>query len=594
MEPKDEIKQRIDIVDLVAEYLPLKPAGGGNFKGLCPFHGEKTPSFYVSREKEIWHCFGCDKGGDIFSFLMEIDGLTFPEALDSLAKKAGVEIPEFKPSQNSDQKQLTLALHEIAGRFYETILHQHPEGHSAREYLKMRGIDDTLAKKFQLGYAPDRWDGMVQFLKQRGFNEKQISAAGLAKPSNSGSGLIDRFRGRLMIPLFDAAGHLVGFTGRLLKDQENAPKYLNSPETVIYHKSDILFGLHLAKRSIRKEKSVIIVEGNLDVIASHKAGVENVVASSGTALTESQLRQLSKISQRLVFSFDGDAAGFEAAKRGIHLAQEMNFDIRVIEIPAEAGKDPDDLVKKNPDLWRQLVAKPVHVMEFYFNKGLTKFDTSDVDGKRNFAHFILTEINRLTDKLEREHWLQKISDVIHVEVGVLRGMLDTAIKKKVESTTEEKPKKITSQSEMAASFLIGLLFVDKAAGDDIFPRLNVEDLPESWQRIYKELVLLYNQDKSEQRTQNTFFSIFQDHLSTIGLEDHLSKVNASVIRAQELIDGFSRDQMREEIARHLSLLASKSHDAKRKKLEAAIRQAELSGDEARLKALIEQYTKLLN
>ncbi|MFH1767027.1 MAG: DNA primase [Patescibacteria group bacterium] len=599
MEPKDEIKQRLDIVDLVSEYIPLKPAGSGNFKGLCPFHGEKTPSLYVSREKDIWHCFGCDKGGDIFSFLMELEGMTFPEVLQFLGKKAGVEIPEFTPEKGRDEKQFIFGLHELAGRFYETILHKHDEGGVARQYLKQRGIDDELAKKFQLGYAPERWDALVQFLLGKEFVENQITAAGLAKFRQSGNGLIDRFRGRLMIPLFDSAGHLVGFTGRILKEEENAPKYLNSPETMIYHKSDVLFGLHLAKRAIRHEKAVIIVEGNLDVIASHKAGVENIVASSGTALTESQLRQLQKITNRLIFSFDRDAAGFEAARRGIRIAQSMGFDIRVIQILPSDGKDPDDLVQKNPARWVALAQKPVHVMDYYFAKALDDYNVSEVDGKRAMAHFILQEISRLADNLDQEHWIQKLSDVIHVETSILRGMLTKQEKEAVTTqpktfSAETEVKKITTLSEKAASFLIGLLFSEEDAVNDILPRLKIDDLPDPWQRIYKEFIILYNQRKSENHTQNTFFSLFQDHLSTIGLESQISKLSASVIRAKELIDGFTRDQVREEISRHLSLIASKSHDAKRKQLEAAIRQAELSGDEDRLRALIEQYTKLLN
>lgn len=599
MEPKDEVKGRLDIVDVIGESIPLKSAGSGNFKGICPFHGEKTPSFYVSREKDIWHCFGCDKGGDIFTFIMEFEGMSFPEALQYLGKKAGVEIPEFKPTSGADGKEILLAMHGIASNFYETILHKQEAGKIAREYLETRGIPSELAKKFHLGYASENWSALVEFLEKHGYSKERIIDAGLGKEKRSGDGLIDRFRGRLTIPLCDTMGNIIGFTGRILIPQENAPKYLNSPDTKIYHKSDVLFGLHLAKNAIRHQKSVIIVEGNLDVVASHKAGVENVVASSGTALTESQLRQLKKVTTRLIFSFDADAAGFEAAKRGIRLAQGMDFEIRVIQIPKEDGKDPDDVVQKDPKRWFELSKNPIHVMDYYFARGLVQFDVTNVDGKRLFAHFLIEEIHRLKDGLDQEHWIQALSDVIHVEPEILRRMISkppTAVVFQQNSAVSVPPpiKNITTQSEQAVSFLFGLLFAGPDYVDDIIKRLHDTDIPGSWLPIYKDFIILYTQCKSDESTQNIFFTKFQDHLAKNGLEEYKNKLNASVIRAQEAIEGFTKDQVREEISRHLSLLALKSHDAKRKQLESAIRQAETSGDHERLKALMEEYTKLIS
>jgi len=362
MEPKDEIKSKLNISDIISEYLALKPAGGGSFKAVCPFHSEKTPSFYVSTEKQI-----CDKGGDVISFVMEIDGVDFLSALKTLGKKAGVEV-DLKPEKFSGEKEMSYKINALACKFYQTILHEHQAGKKARDYMRSRGINETLANEFQLGAAPDSWDGLYGFLLKRGYGQTAIVAAGLAKSRQSGSGFVDRFRNRLMIPLCDASGRVLGFTGRLLEEQteKTGPKYLNSPETVIYKKSDVLFGLHLAKKSIRNEKSVIIVEGNLDVIASHNAGVRHIVASSGTALTQSQLIILKRLTENILFCFDSDTAGFAAAQRGIRIALSLGFRVKVIAIPAELGKDPDDVVQKNPATWNALVARPINVLKYIF------------------------------------------------------------------------------------------------------------------------------------------------------------------------------------------------------------------------------------
>ena len=605
MEPKDEVKQRADVVEVVSEHLPLKSAGSGSFKALCPFHAEKTPSFYVSREKQIWHCFGCEKGGDVFSFLMEMEGMSFPEALRYLGKKVGVEVPEYSQKPDSNEKAFLIDLHDLAGRFYEKLLHEHPEGEIARDYIASRGIDQELAKKFRLGFAPDRWDALITFLKKRGFSEDRIVKAGLAKKKNVGQGEIDRFRGRLMIPLCEIRGRIVGFTGRLLKEESDeektGPKYLNSPETLIYHKGDILFGLDLAKTGIRQAGSVIIVEGNLDLIASHKAGVENVVASSGTALTESQLRQIKKLTSKIIFAFDADAAGFSAAQRGIRLAQGMGLDIAVISIPKEAGKDPDDVVQKDSQTWADLVKQPVHIMDYYFDKALQSFHLGQVEGKRGFAHFLTAEIARLEDPIEREHWLQKLADIIHVDIGVLRDVMrkqktKTPVLSQRQSNLQKplKTQKRTSRIDQAAAFLIGLALHDEELTEEVFSRFDHGQLlDDPWRRVYKNVATIYTLFKSSDSTQKNFFSRICDHYAEHGPETDATLVNASVLRTERAVADLSRDQVREELSRHLDILTTASQEAKRKQLEAAIRQAEQSGDSERLRALIEQYTKLL-
>lgn len=608
MEPKEEIRSRADIVEVIQDYLTLKPAGSGSFKALCPFHGEKTPSFYVSREKQIWHCFGCDMGGDVFSFLMELENMSFVEALRFLGKKYGVEVPEYQQTdQQKDQKEQLREINDLACRFYEKILHEHSDGQLARDYLKERGIDLELARCFRLGFAPERWDLLLGFLKKRGFREKQIIEAGLVKPRRSGSGLIDRFRSRVTIPLGDARGNVVGFTGRLLlpvgaSDEHKGPKYLNSPETPIYHKSDILFGLHLARQAIRQAQAVIVVEGNLDVVASHKAGVEQVIASSGTALTESQLSQLKRLTSKIIFAFDADSAGFQAASRGIKLAQSLGFDIAVIAIPPGLGKDPDEVVQKDPQVWRDLVQKPVHIMDYYFDQAMTLFDIKQVEGKRGFAQFIASEIGRLPDLVEREHWLQKLADIINVEIEVLRQVVNRQKQtpsprvesERVDGVIKKQPAATkTGKADQAAAFLLGLVLHDSNLAPEIIARLDAAILPaEPWARLYKKLVLLYNQHKSSGEAQINLFSIFSQSSSTEPDEDQ-KLLNSSVLRAERAVANLSGDQVRQEYHRHIEILKAAAHSAQRKQLEAAIRQAEQSGDSERLNALIEKYSKLL-
>lgn len=604
MEPKDEIKTRLDVVDIVSGYLQLKPSGSGSFKAVCPFHAEKSPSFHVSRDKQIWHCFGCSKGGDLISFVMEIEGMDFFDALQLLGKRAGVEVVKTYKKGNGE-REISYELHELAGKFYETVLWQHDTASAARKYVFDRGMDKELVKKFGIGYAPEKWDALVSFLLNKGFNAKQIETAGLGIRRRNGSGLIDRFRHRIMIPLCDSAGRIVGFTGRALPSAEDqGPKYLNSPETPIYHKSKILFGLHLAKHGIRAKKRVIVVEGNLDVVASHKADVPEVVASSGTALTELQLDQLKRITNKIDFSFDADEAGFAAAKRGIRLAQAKGFEVGVIAIPAEAGKDPDDVVQKDPAAWKAIAEKPVHIMEYYFEKALSGFDYTDVNAKREMAHFLLKEIACIESAIDREHWLQRLSDTISVEISVLRGLLKQdqekdengppiAEKAPAEVAFAPKPPVITSRLEQATSFLLGLAISNPELAETLFARIEPDSLPEKpWGAIYKHLVLLYTTEYSSGTPQKQNYSALRDRLKELFPED-VQRIDASVLRVEQMIDGMPNNKVREEMTRHMSILTTASKDAKKKQLEAAIRQAEQQGDSERLRALMTEYSKLI-
>src|SRR3989344_3995694 len=383
----DDIKARLDIVELVQSYIRLQKAGV-NYKALCPFHSEKTPSFNVSPARQIWHCFGCGLGGDHFKFVMQIEGIEFPEALELLAKRTGVELRRENPKLRSERTRLS-QLVEDAARIFESVLHasKTPEQITAPlAYLKKRGLADETIKAFRLGYAPDSWDFLMNALSKRGYRLEEIVKAGLAVKSEQGS-RYDRFRNRITFPISDASGRVVGFSGRIFdqidkadqsasglgetadknsfikhSDSSTSPvlsapaKYINTPQTLIYDKSKILYGFDKAKEAIRKENAVVLVEGQMDVVMSHQAGIKNTVAVSGTALSTDQLRTLKRLSNTIVSSFDRDAAGEIATKRSLDLAAALDVERKVAILPS-GFKDAADAVLKDPEIWRRAVAE---------------------------------------------------------------------------------------------------------------------------------------------------------------------------------------------------------------------------------------------
>lgn len=428
----DEIKSKLDIVEVIREYIPLK-AAGLNFRATCPFHREKTPSFMVSPEKQIWHCFGCGKGGDIFSFVMEIEGLTFIEVLRLLAKKAGVVLKRADPVLAS-KRNVLLDIVELSAKFYHKVLLDGPIAAAAREYLKQRGLTDETIEAWQIGYSPDSWDSLNNFLKGKGFGENEIFLAGLSvkKDLSAGSGragFYDRFRGRIMFPINDINGNAVGFSARVSPEKEATEKmgkYINSPATMIYEKSKILFGLDKAKMSIKTEDAAILVEGQMDAITAQQNGFTNVIASSGTALTAEQVNLIKRYTNNLFLSFDTDEAGDLAARRGIDTAMRAEMQIKVIEV--KNGKDPDECIRNNPDGWRQAVAVAKPVMQYYFDKVFSKFNKNDYEGQRQSVNILLPVISKFGSKIEQDYWLKKLSQEIDARENLLREKLNEILR----------------------------------------------------------------------------------------------------------------------------------------------------------------------
>jgi DNA primase len=421
MDAVEEVKSRLSIEDVISEYVQLKRAGR-NWRGLSPFSNEKTPSFMVSPEKQIWHDFSSGKGGNMFSFVMEVEGLDFKGALELMARKAGIDIEQYRstPRRGGPNKERLHELLELSAKFYQTQFSKHQ---IALEYiLKKRAFSKETALEWRLGYAPNNGSALVKFALSKGFAEPEIQQAGLSARSYRG-GIQDMFRGRLMIPLQDPQGRVIGFTARLLEDDPGAPKYINTPQTVLYDKSRHIYGLHLAKESIRKSQFAVLVEGNLDVIASHQAGVRQVVATAGTALTEPNLKALSRFTGDIRLSFDADKAGMAATERAIPIASRVKVSLSIIDL--KNAKDPDELIKQDPELWKQAITKNQYALDWLMERYQKLLDINSAQGKREYSDVLLPVVRNLTDDVEKDHYLNAIAKTI----GVDKAALDTKLQK---------------------------------------------------------------------------------------------------------------------------------------------------------------------
>jgi len=423
----DEIKSKLDIVEVIGSYIKLKKAGA-NYKALCPFHDDKNPSLFVSPSKQIWHCFGCGRGGDVFKFVELIEGMEFGDALRILAKRAGVKLRRQNPAIQTERSNL-YDICETACKFFEKQLSDSKAGKEAQQYLYKRGLTKESIKFWRLGYAPNTWHGLSSFLIRKGFKVEDIIKAGLALPSKEnkpefGERCYDRFRGRIMFPIFDLSSQVIAFTGRVFREKpnENMGKYINTINNLIFNKSKVLYGLNKSKLAIREKDACIVVEGQMDVILSFQAGVENVVASSGTALTLDQLKILKRYSQNLITSFDMDVAGNSATKRGIDLAQTQGFNVSVITMPT--GLDPADVASKNPEKWKNLVQNKKSILEFYFENTFSKFDSSKPQNKKRISEILLPVIKRIPNKIEQAYWVGELSKRLDIKEEAIEAELN--------------------------------------------------------------------------------------------------------------------------------------------------------------------------
>ena len=412
--PIDEIKNRLDIVDVVGSYVKLQKTGA-NYRAPCPFHSDKKPSFFVSPSRQIWHCFGCGKGGDIFAFIREIEGVEFGDALKILAQRAGVELKREDPKIKTERKRL-FEICELSCQFFEKQLEKSENGKKAKEYLLKRGLKEETIKKWRLGYAPNNWRSLSDFLVGKGYTREEVLKAGLSLKSEKKENYYDRFRGRIMFPVFNITSQVIGFGGRVfeeVKKNDEGGKYINISNTLLYDKSRTLYGLNMANLEIRRKDFCILVEGYMDAIMVNQSGFENVVAASGTGLTEYQLRILKRYSDNLFTAFDMDVAGDSATKRGIDLAQSLGFNIKVITMPEDL--DPADVVLKDIKLWEDLVKNAKTIHDFYFEKVLKDFNRDTIEGKKEIAKTILPIIKNIPNKIEQTLWVKDLSEILNVK-----------------------------------------------------------------------------------------------------------------------------------------------------------------------------------
>ncbi len=572
--PIEEIKNRLDVVDVIGAYIRMQKAGA-NYRAVCPFHSEKKPSLFISPARQIWHCFGCGAGSNIFDFVMKIEGVEFGDALRILAQKAGVELKREDPKLRTKRQRL-YEICELAAKFFEGQLAKSKTGQEAQGYLLDRGVSKESLKKWRLGYSPEGWTGLCDFLVGQGYTRNEAVEAGLAIYKENGGKYFDRFRARIMFPVFDGHGQVIGFGGRIFKIEDTA-KYVNSPATMLYDKSRVLYGLDRAKIAIRKNNFCILVEGYMDAIMMMQAGYENVVAASGTALTMPQLQILKRYTDSIYTAFDMDIAGDSATKRGIDLAQAAGFNVKTIIMPE--GKDPADIVAENKEFLPELISDARNIMDFYFETTLAKFDCATVDGKNKISKILLPVIKRVPSAIERAHWRHKLAQMLRVK----EEDIETELKKiKIEA----------SQFQGQAS----------QEPQEIDIRLAQKSRREILEERIVSLLLRYR-NKAEFVGENHlhFFSEkFKPLLTNLKIKDaaifamapSIDKNIEYLLLLAESEDQEEEKEIEAELVLSLQELTRLGQRERMEKMVAEIKEAELIKDHTRLKSLMEEFNAL--
>ena len=570
---RDEIKARISIEDLAGEYLELKRTGR-NFKALSPWTNERTPSFIISPDKQIWHDFSSGKGGDIFGFIMEVEGMNFREALEFLARKAGVEIETFDSKRSreiSEKKERLRKILQISANFYQHMLVRNKD---ALNYVfKYRKLSKEIVQEFKIGFAPNTQKMLTNFLLKKGFAMSDIRDAGLLNRFGG-----DIFRNRMVIALQDSGGSPVGFTGRIIKDEPNAPKYLNTPQTLLYDKSSNIFGLSQAKNEIRKAGFVVVVEGNMDVISSHQAGVKNVVATAGTAMTVHHLKALGRFSNDVRLCFDSDQAGISATERAISLGQQAGVELSIITLNQSAGeaKDPDELIQKDLELWKDSISKPQPAIEWIFDQYEKRLNIATAVGKKEFSTIALKLVENLNDPVEKDFYIEQISKRIGISKTTLLGKFD-------EKPRPVKPKRRIKIKKTDEKFVDEYIYEDDLLALAIKEQKLAEMLSELQDNILHD------------KQRNQILQILKSNDLDL-LKNFDDYVKILLLKADERL-GNIKGSATDEMKRLIHKIKTQNLQERKINLQEQLEEAEIQGDEnLKMKILMEimQLNKELN
>ncbi len=585
MEKKDldEIKVRLSIVDVISGYVSLTKSGK-NYRGLCPFHHEKTPSFMVSPELQIYKCFGCGRGGDLFSFVQEAEGIDFVAAVKELAQKAGVKIDIKESKEGKSRRDTILEINHVATEFYHYLLTSHKLGVKALKYLTQnRKLTAKTIASFKLGYSPNSWRSLSNYLTGKKFRIEDIVASGLAIPNDGGNGFYDRFRGRVVFPFVDTSGNFVGFSGRGLEDE--SPKYINTPETEAFHKGKVLFGLDKAKMEVKRNQLGILVEGHMDVISAHQSGFLNVVGTGGTSLTSDQLKLLKKFTPDVALCFDTDLAGLEAAIRGIEVAENLGMNLKVVVIP-KPYKDLDECVRADASMFGKAVEGAFSIYDFYFTTAFARNNPYDSIGKKKIVDSLIPIIAAIKNPILKEHYVKKLStDLSTSEDSVLASL------------------KIFSSGNTKASEEIGEGINVSLLGGISLQEYIITLILKSPLDVAKTTLYKLGQRDFTDKDLETVFIELKNYI--VGRKKKFETVYFLAKLSEELAQKVSviylkdignltedDDKLREEIFLVLGRIKSETIKRELKNLGNKIKEAETLGDTAEVKRLSEEFKEI--
>lgn len=596
----DEIKSRLDLVEIMGEYIKLIPAGT-SYKALCPFHHEKSPSLIVNPQKQFWRCFGCNEGGDLFTFVTKIENVEFVEALRMLAQRAGVTLSRERPEATGHKDRLYQAC-DITARYWHRVLLDSPRAAKARDYIASRGLSEEMIEQFDLGYAVDEWDNLLQFLSRKHFSHEEMLGAGFITRRQQGSGFYDRFRGRLMFPITDVHGQVVGFGGRVIESSE-AAKYINTSQTELYNKSAIVYGLYQAKDAIKRADLCIIVEGYMDVIPSHQAGVTNVVSISGTAMTIEQVRLIKRYTRNIALALDMDAAGQQAALRSVEVASGEDMNITVITVPN--GKDPGECIAEDPALWRGAIAAARPVMAYFIERALAGRSMTDARDKKGAIAFVLTRLALIANPVERDHWIHEAAQVFSVSESVIRELVDKVRRPAPTApvTAATGPAATApSTDQVAAERVLAALLAWPIQLPSVVAQLEPGHfLHEPAAGLYKKIILFYNNHidlfstVSTDHGQFDLFAMLTDWFRHENMADTTSTelMERSYLLAQRDYIDLDERSARQELDGAISALKRASVSDQTGRLQMELRQAEARGDHDRVQVLMSELAALV-